>query len=72
MREEVHLSSQGDQARVEFLATSADGVAVQERHVLLYLQRDGVCAIVHVFKGHYRAQDEEPFERVLSSVRLGS
>jgi hypothetical protein len=72
VREQTRLSSQGDQARVEFLVSSAGGEAVQERHVLLYLQRDGVCAIVHVFKGHYRAEDADRFERVLGSVRLGS
>lgn len=72
LREDTHLSSQGDQARVEFLVPSAGGEAVQEKHVLLYLQKDGVCAIVHLFKRHYRAQDAEGFERLLGSVRFGS
>jgi hypothetical protein len=71
VRENIQLSSQGDTARVDFLVSSAGGEAVQERHVLLYLQRDGVCAIVHVFKGHYRPEDAQRFERVLGSVQLG-
>jgi hypothetical protein len=72
VREDTRLSSQGDQARVEFLVPNVGGEAVQEKHVFLYLQRDGVCAIVHLFKRHYRAQDAEGFERLLASVRLGS
>ena len=72
VRTDTRLSSQGDQARVEFLVPNVCGEAVQEKHVLLYLQRDGVCAIVHLFKRHYRAQDAEGFERLLASVRLGS
>jgi hypothetical protein len=70
--EDARLSAQGDQARVEFRVSSVDDKSVQEGHVLLYLQRDGVCAIVHLSKGHYRAEDAEAFERVLGSVRLGS
>ncbi len=71
-REETRLSQRGDQARVEFLVPTAGGEALYEKHVLLYLQRDGVCAVVHVSKSHYSAKDADDVERLLASVRLGS
>jgi FAD/FMN-containing dehydrogenase len=71
MREDTRLSAEGEQARVEFLVPSIDGEAVHEKHVLLYLQRDGVCAIVHLWKLHYRPEDADALERLLGSVRLG-
>ena len=71
-REDTRLSVQGDSARVEFLVPNSEGQAVQGKHVLVYLQRDGVCAVVHLSKAHYRASDAEGLERLLASVRLGS
>jgi hypothetical protein len=70
-REDTRLTATGDQARVEFLLP-ADGEAGPEKHVLLYLQRDGVCAIVHLWKPHYTLKDAGEMERLLASVRLGS
>lgn len=72
LREDAQLSATGDQARVEFLVPTAEGQAVNEKHVLLYLQRDGVCAIVHLWKLHYSPKDADEVERLLASVRLGS
>jgi hypothetical protein len=71
LREDTRLSAQGDTARVEFLLPGS-GAGVQQKHVLLYLQRDGVCAIVHLSEEPYRAQDAEGLERLLASARLGS
>jgi hypothetical protein len=71
-REGTRLSAQGDTARVEFLVPGTSGAAAPQKHVLLYLQRDGVCAIVHLSKEAYSAQDGEGMERLLASARLGS
>jgi hypothetical protein len=71
-RVDTRLTAQGDQARVDFLVPSTSGEEAPQRQVLLYLQRDGVCAIVHLSQEHYRAADAEGMERVLSSARLGS
>jgi hypothetical protein len=71
-REDTRLSAQGDQARVDFIVPTVEGEAVQEKHVLLYLQRDGVCAVVHLSKLHYQPKDADSLERLLASVRLGS
>jgi hypothetical protein len=71
VRVDTRLSEQGDTARVEFLVPGA-GQAAPQKHVLLYLQRDGVCAIVHLSQQPYRAEEAEPLERVLASARLGS
>jgi hypothetical protein len=71
VRVETRLSEDAERARVEFLVPNVDGEAVHEKHVLLYLQHDGVCAIVHLWKQQYRAQDAEALERLLASVRLG-
>ncbi|MGO8969731.1 MAG: hypothetical protein ACLQDQ_09175 [Myxococcaceae bacterium] len=70
--EDAQLSAQGDRARVEFMVPVSGGEAVQEKHVLLYLQRDGVCAVAHLSKLHYQSSDADALERVLASVRLGS
>ena len=72
-REETTLSEAGGgRARVEFLLPSPPGESGQEKHVLLYLQRDGVCAVIHLSKLHYTPKDAEDLERLLASVRLGS
>jgi hypothetical protein len=71
VRVETRLITDAERARVEFLVPDIDGEAVNEKHVLLYLQHDGVCAIVHLWKQQYRAQDAEALERLLGSVRLG-
>jgi hypothetical protein len=70
-REHIQLSTQGEQARVEFLVPSVDGVASNAKHVLLYLERDGVCAVVHLTKLRYLPADAQTFAGVLASVRLG-
>lgn len=70
VREDTRLSD-GERARVEFLVPTIDGEAVHEKHILLYLQQDGVCAIVHLWKQQYRPQDAEALEHLLASVRLG-
>ncbi|MGO9832007.1 MAG: hypothetical protein ACLPJH_17880 [Myxococcaceae bacterium] len=70
--EGTRLSAQGEQARVEFMVPTSEGNAVQAKHVLLYLQRDGICAVVHLCKLHYQSSDADALERVLASVRLGS
>ena len=71
VREDTRLSAQGDKARVEFLVPGDSKEAVQEKNVLLYLERDGVCAIVHLSQPGYRgAQDALELERVLASVRF--
>jgi hypothetical protein len=68
LREDTQLSAEKDTARVDFLVPSADGS--REKHALLYLQRDGVCAVVHLSKVRYQAKDAEGFERLLAAVRL--
>jgi hypothetical protein len=68
--DDIRLTAQGDQARVEYLVPS--GTGEQQKHVLVYLQRDGTCAVVHLSKGHYLPSDAAALERVLASVRLGS
>jgi hypothetical protein len=69
-REDTRLSQGGDRARVEFVVPAGTGDTTREKHVLLYLQRDGVCAIVHLYKVDYRPADADTLERVLASVRL--
>lgn len=71
VREDTRLSAEGNQARVEFVVPRV-GADAAEKHVLLYLERDGVCAIVHLSKRHYAPQDAAELEGVLSSVRLGT
>ncbi len=72
LREDTRLSQQGDRARVEFIVPASAGETAREKHVLLYLQRDGVCAIVHLFKLRYEPGDAAVFETLLASVRLAS
>jgi|GEM_PF-3993830 len=71
LREETRLSQQGDRARVEFIVPASAGETAREKHVLLYLQRDSVCAIVHLFKLSYQPSDAALLDAVLASVRLG-
>jgi hypothetical protein len=70
LREDTRLSQQGDRARVEFIVPESAGETVREKHILLYLQRDGVCAIVHLYKLRYQPGDAALLETVLTSVRL--
>jgi hypothetical protein len=71
-REQTRLSADGDWARVDFLVPSVDAKSAPEKHVLLYLQRDGVCAVVHVLKLRYQPADADSLERLLASARFGS
>jgi len=67
---EARLTADGDQARVELLVPGGGG-APAEKQVLLYLQRDGVCAVVHLTKVRYQPSDAQTLEQLLASVRLG-
>jgi hypothetical protein len=71
-REDTRLSEQGAQARVEFIIPRLDGEVVRTKHVLLYLQREGVCAVVHLSKVAYQPADAVSLERLLGSVRLSN
>jgi hypothetical protein len=70
VREDTQLSAEKDTARVDFLVPGTDGQS-REKHVLLYLQRDGVCAVVHLSQLRYQPKDAEGLERLLATVRLG-
>jgi len=70
-REDTRLSAQDGWARVDFLVPTSGGQPVREKHVLLYLQREGVCAVVHLSKLQYQPSDAPGLEKLLASVRLG-
>jgi hypothetical protein len=72
VREDVRLSAEGQQARVEFRVPGVGGAQAGEKHVFLYLQRDGVCAIVHLTKLHYQPTDSGEMERLLATARIWS
>jgi hypothetical protein len=69
-REDTRLSEQADRARVEFVLSHGEGP--REKHVLLYLERDGVCVVIHLSKHGYQSTDDATLEAILDSVRLGS
>ena len=71
-RADTHLSEQADRARVEFIVSRIEGDPVRQRNILLYLQRDGVCVVVHLTKALYQPSDAAGLERLLGSARLAN
>jgi hypothetical protein len=71
-REDTHLSEQGDRARVDFTLPQRGGESLPEKHVLLYLQRDGICVVIHLSKQSFQSRDDAVLKGVLDSVRLGN
>jgi hypothetical protein len=66
----VTLSERDDMAMVEYMAEEYGGVALRQKNVNAYLERDGVWIAIHLWKSDYRPDDQARFERVLGSVRF--
>jgi hypothetical protein len=57
-------------ARAEYIIPEFQGVKVQQKNVHAYLGSRDLCAEIHLSKAGFRAEDENLFDDLLSSVRL--
>lgn len=68
---ELRLGDAGAAARASYAITPSEAGALRQEHGHAWLQRDGVCASVHVSKMAPAPADAELLERILASVRFG-
>jgi len=68
---ELRLASAGPAARASYALERPGAGAVREEHGHAWLQREGLCANVHLSKMAPVPEDAEVMERILASVRFG-
>jgi hypothetical protein len=70
-KDDVHEVTKGEMIAVHFVIPELQGRTIQQKNVIAYLYRDGACIDVHLSKGSYDRQADEPlFSAVLDSVRI--
>ena len=70
-KDDVHEVTKGGMIAVHFVIPELQGREIQQKNVIAYLYRDGACIDVHLAKGAYDRQADEPlFGAILDSVRI--
>jgi hypothetical protein len=68
---ELRVVSTGASARASYVLAAPGGAPSRQRHGHAWLEREGICANVHVSKVDPDAGDGAQMERILASVRFG-
>jgi hypothetical protein len=68
---DLRVSSAGQAARASYGITAPGAPEVRQEHGHAWLQREGICANVHVSKMAPAPGDAEAMERILESARFG-
>lgn len=68
---ELRLASSGASVRASYELAAPGAAQVHQEHGHAWLQREGICANVHVSKVAPGPQDAAVMDRILSSVRFG-
>jgi hypothetical protein len=70
-KDDVHQVTKGEMLAVHFVIPELQGRTIRQKNVIAYLYRDGTCMDVHLTKGPYDRQADEPlFSAVLDSIRI--
>ncbi|HEV8200284.1 MAG TPA: hypothetical protein VGS03_09705 [Candidatus Polarisedimenticolia bacterium] len=70
-KDDVHQVTKGEMLAVHFVIPELQGRPIRQKNVIAYLYRDGTCMDVHLTKGPYDRQADEPlFSAVLDSIRI--
>jgi hypothetical protein len=68
---ELRVGVEGPAARASYSVAAPGAPDVRQQHGHAWLEREGICANVHVSKVAPEPGDEEAMERILSSARFG-
>lgn len=68
---DLRVDSAGAAARASYAITAPGAPDVRQEHGHAWLERDGICANVHLSKMAPAPGDDEAMERILSSARFG-
>ena len=68
---ELRIGAEGPAARASYSVAAPGAPKVRQRHGHAWLEREGICANVHVSKVAPEPGDAEAMERILSSARFG-
>lgn len=68
--EEVVFKDQGETALAEYMIRKYRGVKLDQKHLNIYMAKDGFWIDIHLSKVNYREADRAHFDKVLASTRI--